>query len=111
MTVERVTERTLDRTPLEEEAIHAIAAGDHQYQVWNRGELQGTYLNIDKATEKAIAPWSVAEEFDAVRLRKSYGASKIEYLELRSSIDKRWMTTTTFILEVDVIMRGIPYYG
>lgn len=100
-----------DRTPAETSMLDSIVVTDSQYQVWVHRELKGTFLTKGDAQEAAAHSWE-HKGYPNVRFRKVYPASKYWLLEVESPAGDRWMTSDTFILEINVAAaRGIPYYG
>lgn len=99
-----------DRTPSEQSMIDSVRVGDHQYQVWVHRELKGTFLNKELAKETAAHVWE-HKGYPKIRFRKKWPASKYWLLEVQSPAGDRWMTSDTFIVEVDTVFHGNAYYG
>lgn len=98
---EEVTGDLGDRTPSEQAMLESIIIGLSQFQVWAHRELKGTFLTKENAQEAAAHAWE-HKGYPVVRFRKNFPASRFWLLEVESPAKDRWMTTDTFILEVDV---------
>ena len=98
---EEVTGRSDDRTPNEQDMLRSIYTENHQYQVWVHREMKGNFLHKEDAKKAAAHIWE-HKGYDTVRFRWESPVSNILLLEIQSPAGDRWMTSDTFIVQIDV---------
>lgn len=100
-----------DRTPQEQDMLNSIVVTDSQYQVWVHREWRGNFLTKSDAQEAAAHVWE-HRGYSTIRFRRRYPASKYWLLEVQDAGGTRWMTSDTFIIEINVAAAsGVPYWG
>lgn len=98
---EEVIGSSYDRTPNEQEMLDSIVVGPSQFQVWVHNELKTVRLGIEDAKEDAAHIWE-HKGYHTVRFRRTSAVSKVLLLEVQSPAGDRWMTSDTYIVEVNV---------
>jgi hypothetical protein len=103
--------RTAEEERVLREFQDKLTAGK-QFQVWDRGQLHSTWLSWEDARDSAQSLWRSPysyTDFDFSWSSKSSWDDKLTKYSTRSyanllikSPDGRYMTTSTFILEVKV---------
>lgn len=94
-----------DRTPDELERLEEFrlrAESGKQYQLWDGKELKGTYLTLDVAIDTGRHIWKHKGYEETRAMDVSGYGYEIHNIDVQSPVDKRWMSTNTFILEVTV---------
>lgn len=98
---------TSERTPDESKALAEFSEkiGKIQWQQWDRSKLLGSYLTLEDASTAIEERYAVLGFTECRLSHFSTALSETEFfnVEVRSPIDHRWMTTATFLLQIEVL--------
>lgn len=96
------SERTPPESRLLSDWLEGLGRGE-QYQAWHRGKMVGIFWGLEEVYHEITEHINEYGNYKEFRLSYFYGSQDSWNLEIQSPADKRWMSSPTFILRVNLL--------